>query len=282
MIIGHKKQQQFLKKIIASGKIPHALLFVGPEGIGKKTLALKVISDLFREDILHHPDFILIEPQGKQIKINQIRDLNWRLSLKPVKAPFIFALIEDAHLMTREAQNSFLKSLEEPRAETVLILITQYPNFLLPTIISRCEIIKFYTPREKEIKDYLVAKGAKEKEIEKILDLSFLRPGLAIELFENPEQLKEREKILKEFIKMSKSSLALRFGYAQKLSKKENLKEILNVWLSYLRNLLLSEKGKAKEKRIVSFINSLQETIFLMLTTNVNSRLALEVLLMEL
>lgn len=282
MIIGHKKQQQFLKKIIASGKIPHALLFTGPEGIGKKTIAQKVISDIFGGNILRHPDFILIEPEGKQIKISQIRDLNWRLSLKPIKAPFVSVLIQNAHLMTREAQNCFLKTLEEPKAETVLILITQHPNFLLPTIVSRCEIIKFYPPKEKEIRDYLQERGAKKEEIEKILKLSLGRPGLAVKLFENPQQLKEREEILKEFIKMPKSSLALRFNYAQKLSKKENLREVLDIWLSYFRNILISQKNKVEERKIIKFVNLLQETIFLIMTTNVNSRLALEVLLMEL
>ena len=126
MIIGHKKQQQFFKKMVVSGKISHALLLSGPEKLGKKTLAFNLIFSIFGENFSQHPDFIFIEPKSKyskeekgsvgkkapphsslareQIPIEQIRNLQWRLSLKPIKAPLLGVIIDQA-LSTKPQQH---------------------------------------------------------------------------------------------------------------------------------------------------------------------------------
>jgi DNA polymerase-3 subunit delta' len=304
------------------GRVPHALLFSGQEKLGKKTIALNFISLLFGEDLKNHPDLTLIEPPhhfdeeyhgqngiikekifstrdknpsqsgGGQIQINQIRDLFWRLALKPIKASLKVAIINQAHLMTREAQNCFLKTLEEPRGNSLLILITEYPNFLLPTILSRCQIIKFYPVNKEEIRNFLkdynppttLPSGARapkisEEKIEEICEISLGRPGIVIDFLQNPEKLKERETKIKELIKISNSPIARRFQYAKELSQKENLKEVLNIWLGYFRQDLISQKGVAKTKNILQV---LQKTFFLISTTNVNPRLALEIFMLEL
>lgn len=287
MIIGHKKQQQFLKKIIDSGKIPHALLFTGSERLGKKTIALEFISSLFKEKILRHPDFILIEhglgqKLGRgQIQINQIRNLNWRLSLKPIKASFLGAIIDQAHLMTRDAQNCFLKTLEEPKGQSILILISEYPDFLLPTILSRCEKIKFYPVKKEEIRCYLEKKKASKQMIEEIIEISLGKPGRAIDFLKKPEKLKERRKKIKDLIRISNSPLSLRFKYAKELSQQENLKEILGIWLFYFRKSLISCKNQIDIVKIKNILNAIQETFFLISTTNINPRLALEILTMK-
>ena len=303
MVIGHQKQLNYLKRMIESGKIPHALLFSGQEKLGKKTIALEFLSQLFHENPLQHPDFILIEPQGKhpeaersslrgspapssvlvrgQIQINQIRDLAFRLSLKPIKAQLKAAIIDEAHSMTKEAQNCFLKTLEEPKGNTLLILVTQLPNFLLPTIISRCEIIKFYPVRDEEIRNYLKEKGISEEKIEEILETSLGKPGRAIDLLKNPEKLKERKEREKKLIKILKSPLFSRFQYAQELSKTPDLKETLNEWLFYFRNIFISKSSEFNLERVKNILNVLQRIIFLLSTTNVNQRLALEILMME-
>jgi len=278
MIIGHQKQLNYLRKMAESGKIPHALLFSGQDCLGKKTIALHFISQLFGENPLFHPDFILITPVKKQIQIDQIRELSWRLSLKPMKAPLKAAIIDKAHSMNEEAQNCFLKTLEEPKGNTLLILITEYPNFLLPTIISRCEMIKFYPVETEEIRKFLSEKEISKEEMEKIVGFSLGRPGLAMSFLENPEKLKEQEIKIKELIKIYNSPLFLRFQYAKELSVNESLKEILNIWLIYFRKALISQKNVAKIKNILKV---LQRVIFLMSTTNINQRLALEILMLE-
>jgi len=281
-IIGHKKQREILKKIVSLNEVSHAILFSGPEKIGKKTIAFNLISSLFGEkDISSHPDFILIEPQEKQIQINQIRDLSWRLSLRPMKAPLLGVVIDEAHSMTREAQNCFLKTLEEPKSQSILLLISNHPNLLLPTILSRCENIKFYPVRREEIRKYLNKKISKE-ETEEILNFSLGRPGLAIEMLRNPDRIKSTKKKIKELIEILHSPLSLRFKYAKELSEDKNLKETLKIWLIHFRDKLVCCRDKMNLTRIKNILNEIQETIFLISTTNVNPKLALEILMMKL
>jgi len=287
MIIGHKKQLNFLKKIAEGGKIPHALLFSGQEKLGKKTVALKFLSLLLGQNPKNHPDFILIEPKEKQIQIDQIRELSWRLSLKPAVAPLIGTIVDESHLMTKEAQNCFLKTLEEPKSQSLLILITNNQNLLLPTIISRCQIIKFFPVENQEIINFLREKGVLKEKIEEIVKISQGKVGLAIDFLENPRKLKERESRVKELIKITSpnSSIASRFRYIKDISQKENIdiKEVLNIWLSYFREALIAaQKDKIVLARVKKALDSIQNTIFLISTTNINLRLALEVLMMNL
>ncbi|MCM8758135.1 MAG: hypothetical protein NC903_03640, partial [Candidatus Omnitrophica bacterium] len=106
-------------------------------------IALEFISWIFGENPLSHPDFTLIEPISSQIQIDQIRELNWRISLKPIKAKLKAAIIDCAHSMTKEAQNCFLKTLEEPPPFVKFIFATTQPHKVLPTILSRCHHFNF-------------------------------------------------------------------------------------------------------------------------------------------
>lgn len=287
MIVGHQKIWQFLKKSAEMGKLSHAYLFSGREHLGKKALALEWISLLLGESCQSHPDFFFIEPEDKVIQISQIRDLAWRLSLKPFKAGLRAALIDQAHSMTEAAQNCFLKTLEEPRGEALLILITEYPEKLLPTILSRCEVIKFYPVPKTEIENYLKEKGADNWK--EILDISTGRPGVAVDLLSHPQKIKERRERIEELNKILNSNLSLRFQLAKDLSQEANLKEVLNIWLSHFRNILIEKSLKPDIKefdyslpKLKTVLRQIQSTNFLISTTNVNPRLSLEILMLEL
>jgi len=282
VIIGHQKQRNLLKRIVSSGNIPHALLFTGPEELGKKTIALELISSIFKDNLLNHPDFRLIEPETEQIKITQIRELNWKLSLKQIKAPLFGAVIDKAHSMTLEAQNCFLKTLEEPKTKSLLILITDHLNRLLPTIISRCENLKFYPVKNEEINLYLEQRKVSKENIKEIIEFSLGRPGKAVNFLKNPEKLEERKKKIEKLKKISNSPFSFRFKYIKELSKEEDLRETLDIWLSYFRRNLIFTKNNENLLKIKSILDAIQETIFLTSTTNVNPRLALEILIMKL
>lgn len=282
MLIGHQKQLNYLKKMTESGKIPHALLFSGENKLGKKMIALGFISRLFGGNPLLHPDFILIEPQAKQIQIGQIRDLAFRLSLKPIKAQLKATIIDESHSMTPEAQNCFLKTLEEPKGNTLLILITEKPHFLLPTIVSRCQSIKFYPVKNDEIGRYLKnQEGLSDREIEEILKISQGRPGRAVELASSKEKFEFYKKRIKELGKLFNSNLSSRFQCAEEISTKENLQEILEIWLNYFRNIFIKNCSSPDVKHLENILQQIQRTIYLISTTNVNPRLALEILMMN-
>lgn len=293
-MIGHKKQWQFLIKSIELGKLPHALLFYGQEQVGKKTLAIELAKRLINNDIIRriHPDFVFLRPENKSIQIAQIRNVIEKLSFKPYSAECKVAVIDNAHLMTKEAQNCFLKFLEEPGEKTFLFLITEHPETLLSTILSRVQKIRFSPVENKEIEKYLLENKISKSKISELNSLILGRPGMAIDFIADPQKIKDQRKLIADLVKVIDSDLSFRFQYAKVLSDKKsnnNLKNVLDVWLRYLRNSLISKINKEgielstySVDKLKEVIKEMQSTKFLLTTTNVNSKLALEVLLMKL
>lgn len=158
-IIGHAQIISMLRTVLSSGKIPHAMLFSGPQGIGKMTVARAVAADLLKSPIDHHPDFTLIALEGNSVKIDQIRNLQRQSSHAPYRAAWQVCILENAERMTREAANSFLKLLEEPPAYMVFILVASTAAPLLPTIVSRCRLFRFLPLPHGALADALAAKG---------------------------------------------------------------------------------------------------------------------------
>ncbi len=287
MIIGHEKQLKFLKKCAESENLSHAFLFAGQEKLGKKKVALEWISLLFGEDVIEkqHPDLHFVEPINKEIQVSQIRNLIWSLSLKPYSAPLKVAIIDSAHSMNQESQTAILKTLEEPRGRTVIILISEEARRLFPTILSRVQTIKFFPVQKQEIKKYLIDKGVKEKEAEDTAEISQGKPGMAMDYLLNPVKKETFQKRIKELDKLINSNLAFRFEYAKSLSQNhEDLKESLDIWLNYFRNMLMKavKQPNAHLNKLKKIINDIQRIKLLISTTNVNSRLALETLMIEL
>ncbi len=312
-MLGHKKQWQFLKKAAEKGKISHALLFYGPEQTGKRTLAIEFAKFLncqgakkpcgsckSCQDIEKGtwPDLALVcLKEGKgEIQISQIRELAWTMSLKPHSSDFKIAIVDQAHLMNQEAQNCFLKLLEEPRGNAVLILVTEHPDTLFSTILSRVQKIKFFPVGNEEIEKALVEKGLSAEKAKIFTAFSFGKPGLANSFFEEPARIEKQKEIVSDLIKISQADLSTRFSYAKRMidEKSEDsgksLKKVLQIWLRYFRKVfLLKLAGDSKEKffnhyslaKIMEIIRSIQSTESILSTTNANPRLALEILLME-
>jgi DNA polymerase-3 subunit delta' len=284
MIIGHQKQWNFLKKAAETASFSHAYLFSGPEKLGKRTLALEWISLLFKQDIKNHPDFVLVEPQAKEIKISQIKDLIWRLSFKSGSAGMKAAIIDNAHLMNQEAQTCILKTLEEPKGNALLILITDKIQELFPTIVSRAQTIKFYPVDNKEIKNYLKKQQVSERDQEEICRVSVGRPGIALDFVSDPQRMNIFHDKIKEVEKISKTDLAFRFRYAKELSEDvQKTRETLDAWTLYFREKLIKAVSNQQSTiKLREILNFLQKTNSLMSGTNVNPRLALEMLMLEL
>jgi len=335
MLIGHQKQWQFLKKSVEIGKIPHGFLFFGPSHLGKKKVALEFIKLLNCQkdsidkkpcQVCHsckdiekgqHPDLLIVNPQNKEIQIAQIRDLSQRLSWRPFLSPFKTAILDQAHLMNQEAQCALLKTLEEPKGNTVLILVTEYPEMLFPTILSRVQKIKLHPLKRNEIENFLSQKGCPQNKIRSISSISSGRPGIAIDFFLNPEKLEIEQQKLADLIRITapNSDLITRFQYAKKVTQKiPDLSqktrgvvqrqlyytpgEILESWLRYFRELLLIESGANSDfssypelqkifkryslSKLREILKTLQRINFFLSTTNINPRLALEIIMLEL
>lgn len=319
MLIGHQKQQEMLKKIVESGRIPHAFLFFGQEKIGKKTLALEFAKLLnCKNSILGvpcencpscnafqkklHPDFIFIEAENKEIKIAQIKEMIWKLSLKPFLSFFKIVLIDQAHLLNQEARDALLKTLEEPRGDTILILITEYPETLSSTILSRVQKIKFQPVDLIEIKEYLKTQKFSDREIEEIIWFSIGSPGKAIDFASNPEKLKIHKQKINEFAKILNSDLVSRFQYVKNLSLENDFRENLVLWLRIFQEVLKTKfyplqrlskcpfidvekilpAGKIYSLfKIKNILQKIQYMNFLLSTTNINPCLSLEILMLE-
>lgn len=313
-MIGHKSQWQFLRNSAKLGKLPHAFLFLGPSKLGKKTLALELAKFLNCQDKkdekkpchrcyacgaiekLQYPDVIFIRSEGKEISIDQVRHLNWQMSLKPYSAKIKLAILDDAHNLNQEAQNCLLKTFEEPRADSILILITEYPARLLATIHSRAQKIRFFPVALEEIRSYLLSAKTSVQKAEEIAVFVDGRPGAAVELLQNEEVLNFYRQRVKEVEGLFSQNLGSRFQYAKSLSEK-NLLEInqtFQIWLRFFHGIFLGLARKSgplqiSEKlknlplaHIQKIIQQIETTQTLINFTNVNTKLALENFLLQL
>ncbi len=168
-IIGNEEIKETLAKSIEKQTISHSYLMVGIQGIGKKMLALTFAKQILCQtkeqkcncksclefENNNHPDFNKIEPEGNSIKIEQIRLLQKKIQEKPIVSDKKVYIINEAELMTKEAQNCLLKTLEEPPEFATIILIASQESLLLPTIKSRSMILTFQPIEEEKIKEYL-------------------------------------------------------------------------------------------------------------------------------
>jgi len=291
-VLGHEKQKEILKKMAASGKIPHALLFSGPEKIGKKKLAKEFVKLLNCEkssacgkctacnqiESGEYPDLFLIESED-EIKIGEIRELQKRLSLTGRKKNFFkTAIIDNAHLLNSQAQSCLLKTLEEPKGKTLIILITQHPKMLLDTILSRVGEIKLSPVGSDLIRKEIERRGVDKKEAERVVKIASSKPGLAFKIIEGDEEFKKKWlKMSRDLNKLKKADLKERFDYVGEMSEDgDGAKETLKIWLSVLREeMIKSENGKESE-RLRKSLKVMEETLFLISKTNVNLKLALE------
>ena len=157
-ILGNDEIKQELTNLVTSNKISHSYLFIGTDGIGKKLIARDFAEMILGMSLENNPDFAEIEPDGTSIKIDQIRNLQKKVLEAPIKANKKIYIIDDADLMTKEAQNCLLKTLEEPPEFVIIILIGAVDNNFLSTIKSRCTILKFQNIPNELIKQYLKEK----------------------------------------------------------------------------------------------------------------------------
>lgn len=312
-IIGHQQIVEQLQRTVASDRIAGAYLFVGPTSVGKETIARYFAQLIFcqqdtqpptvcgtclacrKADSGNHPDLQLIRPDGSLLRIGQIRELQKQIIYEPLEANRKVYILTDVERMNAEAENCLLKTLEEPPASSVLILLTSNIEALLPTTRSRCQILQFHPMPTRELAEVLTNRFSVAPEQATTLAIAAGGAiGKALTQLEKGSTLTEEvPEILKE------TDLLAAFRLAENL--KDN-PEVLDDLVTWYRDLLFLQQGAPNE--LITHIYSLEElqhiapyysrlriqqaiqTIFntksLIENTNTNATLALEVMCLKL
>jgi len=266
-IIGQETAITFLKRVMSRGNIPHAFLFTGISGVGKTTTALAFCQAINCLEPVNgegcgrcrvcrqmtggnFPDLAFLEPDGQNIKIEQIRELNRSIGFKPVAGNYRVAIINRAELMTLEAANSFLKTLEEPPPGNIIILKVKEPLDLLPTIVSRCQKIPFRPLPYAVIKEYLINEmGMEEENASLIAGISGGSLGMAVQASDS-DYLDERQKSILNIIKLPELQktqvIEMAMEYSQNEKKRDHdasgaigLFELIGIWKTWYRDLII-------------------------------------------
>ena len=324
-IIGHEPQKEFLQSSVRKNRISHAYLFSGPEGVGKKLVAIgfaKLINCAKREtenldcecvsctkiERGLNPDVLVFGyPGEKTIKVGHVRqDIERLIHLAPYENPYKVFIIDDAQRMNFNAQNAFLKTLEEPPPNSVIILITTLADLLMPTIRSRCQSVVFQPLETKEVVRFLEKEKPGGNDPELVSRIS--GGSISRALNTDEEYLRKRTEYIGCVMAVDGKKPLTLFDSVEKIQKDikgkgpEELKTVFDILSTWLRDsVVIKTSGKKEEivntdlleqlseyskKRdmpeLLGKFAALEETMARISENNVNVEVSLENLLLRL
>lgn len=260
-LLGQEKAKSLLSRSLQVSRIPHAYIFKGPEGVGKRLFARGVAAAVNCRDhsligacgscpscikfrSMNHPDFMVVSPEKGVIKIDQIRRLSRELSYPPYESTMRVVVLEDVQTMRREAANSLLKTLEEPPENNLLILTAEASQEILATLTSRCQVVPFTPLSLEDCVAILVQKGLERDNAELLARLSEGSPGKAL-LFQKTEMIAIWRKLV-ELLSDPKVHPDRDVGQLLHLAEemaaiKDDLPAFFGLVKIWLRDLLLGE-----------------------------------------
>lgn len=316
-LVGHQWAVDLLSRQQQRGQPAQSLLLTGLPNVGKSTLACyfaqylncegspkpcghclscrKIISG-------NHPDVRILDDDDESLKIDQIRELQRELSLSPHESQYRVVVLCNFERATTSAANALLKTLEEPASQVVLILTATDPGRLLPTIVSRCQILTLRPlPKQMILEALQTNSQASPEQAELLGQLAAGRLGWAVRALQDGQFLARREQHLQQLLSLLRMGRADRLAYAQQISRDPiAVKESLILWVTIWRDLLLLRSGS--QTKIINLdwhdrLQALAQQISLAqaqemvtrlraalanLERNVNSRLNLEIVLLKL
>ncbi len=255
-ILGHERILELLLRSLRSGKTAHAYIFEGPAGCGRRKTALALVQALFcgagnddacgvcsscrRVAAGSHPDVHTVEPlpDKRDISIAQLRDVQRDLAMRPYEAPRAACIIEPAGRMNTSSANSFLKTLEEPPGNAIIILITENADLLLPTIRSRCQLLRFAPLSPEQIRLLLERNGIDSAGASLLAPLAAGSMERARAL-DNDALARRRDLLIARLEGLSLERIAGIFEASEELSgSRDETLENLDMLLSLVRDLL--------------------------------------------
>ena len=254
---GYGDKLEQLMRSVQAGRIVHALLFTGPGGSGKRTIAR-----LFAQSMVctaadkpcglcpackrflagSHPDVHVIRPEKKTIGISVIRELIDDLALRPYEGGRHIVLIEQAETMTPQAQNALLKTLESPAGEAMFFLISNAPGGLLPTIVSRCQTVRFSDLSVEECTRVLVLRGIRPDRAAMLSGMAQGSVGRALQIDGDEAWLSLRERVITalEGLRRCEDVAGAAMPLEEEKGQGKDILDILEVWA---RDLMALQNG---------------------------------------
>ena len=293
-LIGHEWAVNLLRQHIASDQVRHAYLITGPEGVGKRTLAMRFVQALNCSDPekpgeicgrcracnfiqrKQFPDLHIVEAEdvGGILKVEQIRELQHQLALSPYEGKKRVALLLRFHEANANAANALLKTLEEPAPKVVMLLTAQSKESLLPTIPSRCEILLLRDVSHNQIEEALIERGEDHDTAALLARLAAGRPGWAFHHASNPDLLNERTEYLEDLINILQAGRLERFKHIDRINREwekerkrggehPRLRAIgaLEYWVSLWRDAMLLAYDATAEQRNVDRLSDIKRLV---------------------
>jgi DNA polymerase III, delta'' subunit len=317
-IVGQQNIIKSLKNAIVNGRVAHAYLFCGPDGVGKSITAsifagtlncrergtdpCGVCPSCIRARDGNHPDIVHVKTQKAVIHVDEIRELQKDMVKKPYENGVKVYIIHGAEKMNDEAQNCLLKTLEEPPKHVVIILLSLSQYSLLKTVVSRCQVLKFLRAPESDVENYIKTKlGSGEEEARYIAAFSDGIVQKAEEFIQNQELKKDRDDIIQVARSLYKDDKLHALSHVEYfLSNKDKASYILDVMMSYFRDILvfrecgdekylinldkksiiIDDSGKFTYNSLNNILNCIKRTMD-NIRSNVNYQLSIEMMLLS-
>jgi len=279
-VIGHNHIRDYFSGIVKRKSLHHAYVFSGPPSVGKKTFAMALIRSMFCTDANsftackkcasciathqnNHPDIYFVEREkdesseklAKNITIDQITFIQKFLQKSAFGNSYKILLVNDADYLSQKAANALLKTLEEPNKNTIIIIIATEASRLPQTVLSRCQHIPFLAVSDDEIYDHLISLGCDRDNARIFSRISSGRPGIAIELFQNPDIFKKLSDDIQVFLGAFSGSDHEKIRFASEVAKRQDLLTheysrigLLDIWMLVLRDMLLEMSSNSHLK----------------------------------
>jgi DNA polymerase-3 subunit delta' len=326
-VLGHEWAIELLQHQLAGDQVRHAYLFTGPEGVGRRTLALRFAQAInctkspepgkacgkcpmcLHIEKMQQVDLSIVqaEVKGAMIKVDQIRELQHKLSLSPYEARYRIALLLNFEAANANAQNALLKTLEEAPDKVILLITASSEEELLPTIVSRCEQIRLRPLPVPQLVTVLKEQyQIPESQASQVAHLAGGRMGAALKMLEDQSEKDQHQEQVEMLFELLDCNLRQRFGKADIMTRasdqaqaRARLRGYIETWISVWRDALHLASGSntpltnlaqqqeiqnlaasKSSAEILAHLRILEESLT-MLDQNVNPRLLLENILLD-